>query len=384
MKIAILDGRQMNDDLIKTWRLLQQSNIDLASPFFSPDFTLAVASARDDVRIAVIEDKGSIAGFFPFQVDRNGFGKPVGAGMCDYQGIICSPGFECDAVDLLRACGLVAWDFDHLVVSQRCFSKFQHRTQASPLIDLSRGFAAYKQERSAAGSDLFKEIARKARRLEREAGELRFVINDTSDAVFRRVFSWKSAQLARWKVDDLASQQWASNTLNVIRAASTPSFAGLLSVLYAGDTPIAGQFGMRSETVWHWWFTAYTPEYHNYSPGSILLSKIAEAASSMGIRKIDLGKGQALYKDRFKNDEVLIAEGSVERGSFLKLKRKVRRGVRMMIENTVLEQPARELILALRRARFGGANPPARVWRGWWRAGKSTPAHIGRHETNVE
>jgi CelD/BcsL family acetyltransferase involved in cellulose biosynthesis len=351
MIITILDGRQMNEDLIKTWRLVQQSNFDLVSPFFSPEFTLAVASARDDVRIAVIEDKGSIAGFFPFQVDANGFGKPVGSGICDYQGIICAPGFECDAANLLRACGLVAWDFDHLLVSQRCFSKFQHRIQASPLIDLSRGFAAYKQERSAAGSDLFKEIARKARRLEREAGELRFVMNDTSDAVFRRVFSWKSAQLARWGVGDLASQQWASNTLNVIRAASTPSFAGLLSVLYAGDVPIAGHFGMRSETIWHWWFTAYTPEYHNYSPGAILLSKIAEAASSIGISKIDLGKGQALYKNRFKNDEVLIAEGSIERGSFLKMKRKFRRGVRMLIENTVLEQPARELILALRRAR---------------------------------
>jgi CelD/BcsL family acetyltransferase involved in cellulose biosynthesis len=344
MNFTILEASMMKADLIETWRQLQDSNSDLSSPFFCPEFTLVVASARDDVRVAIIEDRGSIAGFFPFEVNHSGFGKPVGAGLSDYQGIICSPGFQCDALELVRACGLIAWDFDHLVAAEQCFLKFQRRIRSSPLIDLTRGFDAYKQERSAAGSDLFKEIARKARLVEREVGKLRFVAKSSDDSVFRSVLSWKSAQLARMKVADISARPWVLNTLNSIRTAYFPAFAGMLSVLYAGDTPIAGHFGMRSKTVWHWWLTAYAPEYSRYSPGSILLYKMAEAAASEGIRVIDLGKGQARYKERFKNGEALVAEGSVERGFLLKFVRKIGRVIRPMVENTALAKPARHLL----------------------------------------
>ena len=347
----------MSSDLLEAWRRLRQSNPDLSSPFFCPEFILAVAEARDGVRIAVIEDNGSIAGFFPFQADREGFGKPVGAPMSDYHGIISSPGFQCEIMDLMRACGLSAWDFDHLVVSQQCLSKFQRRIESSPLIDLTDGFAAYTRERRAAGSMLFNEIARKSRRVEHDAGKLRFVVNDASDDVFRHVLSWKSAQYAQSMWDDILAKPWVLNTLTRIRATDTPAFAGMFSVLYAGDAPIAGHFGMRSETVWHYWFQAYEPEWRRYSPGQILLYKLAEAAPGIGIRVIDLGKGQALYKDRFKNGDAHVAEGSVERGAFLRLGRKVGRNVHKIakstLNNTALERPARELIARLRGSPAG-------------------------------
>ncbi len=366
VKFTILDGRKISPELADTWRELQRGNPDLSSPFFCPEFTLAVAAAREDVRIAVIEDKGSVAGIFPFQIDRQGFGKPVGAGIADYQGMICSPGFSFDATDLLRACGLIAWDFDHLVVGQEFLSRFRREIQPSPLIDLTHGFASYIADRRSAGSELISEIRNKSRRLERDAGKIAFVANTFDVADFRRVLSWKSAQFVRTTAGDVVATPWVSNTLDLIRTQNTHAFAGITSILYAGDTPIAGHYGMRSSSVWHWWFTAYAPEYHRYSPGSILLYKMAEAASDMGLCIIDLGKGQARYKDRFKNRESLLAEGSVERGSLLKLSRNIGRGIRATVEHTALEKPAQQLIWALRQSRFRGlyeffASGPRRV-----------------------
>lgn len=355
MTFRILEPRQLSPDLLDAWDELRKSNPDLPSPFFCPDFILAVADAREDVWVAVIGDKGSIAGFFPFQIERKGFGKPVGEYFSDYQGIICSPGFDCDAFDLLRACGLMAWDFNHLVVGQRCFSRFQRQIEASPLLDLTRGFKAYLQDRSATGTSLIKEIAKKTRWLEREAGKVRFVAHAWDESILRQVLSWRAANLGQPLILDTP---WISKTLNTIGTTEKQAFAGVLSALYAGDLLIAGHFGMRSETVWHWWLAGYNPEYKRYSPGSILLYKIAEAAPGMNIRIIDLGKGQELYKSRFKNSEAYIAEGSVERGAFLRCSRKIGRNVHKLgksaLNNTVLEGPARDAIAMLRRSPIGG------------------------------
>lgn len=97
-----------------------------------------------------------------------------------------------------------------------------------------------------------------------------------------------------------------------IHAMQTEGFAGMLSLLYAGDWLVAGHFGMRSRTVWHYWFPAYDPEVAKYSPGLNLALKMAAYAPSAGLSTIELGRMRAEYKRRLMNRDVLVASGSVD------------------------------------------------------------------------
>src|SRR5690349_9555653 len=123
-RIGVIPGSAINRALSVQWRALQQSNPALASPCFAPEFTEAVAVARNDVEIGVIEEDGKLAAIFPFQRKAGGRGIPVGGIVSDYQGLICRPGFSFDPRELLKACRLISWDFDRLLATQQPFKPF--------------------------------------------------------------------------------------------------------------------------------------------------------------------------------------------------------------------------------------------------------------------
>ena len=142
-----------------------------------------------------MEEKGEAAGFFPFQRGHLGIGKPVGGPMCDYQGVVARPGLTWNAEELVRGCGLAAWDFDHLVASQQAFQPYHYSTEGSPYLDLSSGFEAYRLGRQRAGSDTVKKGLRKRGRLEVDIGPLHFETHTTDPSVFAKLLEWKSAQV---------------------------------------------------------------------------------------------------------------------------------------------------------------------------------------------
>ena len=106
--------------------------------------------------------------------------------------MICGPNFECDARDLISQCRLVAWDFDHLILSQRCFAPFQDSVELSPQIDLSNGFEIYSKRHSET-----KSIRIKIRRLERDHGPLRFLAHSLDRKAMQQLIAWKSKQYKR-------------------------------------------------------------------------------------------------------------------------------------------------------------------------------------------
>ena len=173
MQITLIPGRELGRDLVDRWTELQRSNPLLISPFFAPEFTSVVAAARNDVEIALIQEGGEVVGFFPFQRESKTLGRAVGHPLSDYHGVICAPDLIFDPLELLRACKLVAWDFDHLLVSQRSFQPFHQFREFSPIIDLSEGFERYLEERKSFGSGLRRPL-QFMRKLEREVGPLRF------------------------------------------------------------------------------------------------------------------------------------------------------------------------------------------------------------------
>jgi CelD/BcsL family acetyltransferase involved in cellulose biosynthesis len=296
----------------EAWISMQGLNPALRSPYFSPAFTEIVASTRDNVELGVVEANGEIVALLPFERLRWKLAGPVGSFLSDYHGLICLPDFKFSPLDFLRSCGLVAWDFEHVPQDQTFFTPYHRGQQRSPVIDLTHGYEAYVKERREAGTEQIKKNGNLMRRLEREVGPLRFVVHSADTDILARLLEWKTTQFQHNRWRDIFSIPWVRQSMERIHSAQTPDFAGMLSLLYAGDQLVAAHFGMRSATVWHYWFPSYDPDFAKYSPGVMLLLKMAEAAPDMGIHTIDLGCGKHSYKERLMNGFIATAGGSVE------------------------------------------------------------------------
>jgi len=343
VSVRVLPGRGLNGGLTARWSELQQATPAFGSPFFCPEFTTIVADARDDVHVGVLECDDQPVGFFPFQRGRLGLGSPVGSMLSDYQGAIVEGGVAWDATDLIDACGLKIWEFDHLIASQRAFVPFHRQSRPSWVMDLQDGVEAYLGSRQRAGVRELSAVARKRRKLEREHGEVRVAHELADPGVLAMLERWKSDQYRRTGAADHMAEGWVRDVLRLAHLRRTPTFAGVLSALYVGDRVVAAHFGIRSTSVWHYWYPAYDPAFGQYSPGLILLLSMVESAPSLGIRAIDLGKGDARYKRALATSTVALAEGAVVRPSLAADAWRVRHEARALIKRTRMGPRLRRL-----------------------------------------
>jgi CelD/BcsL family acetyltransferase involved in cellulose biosynthesis len=350
MKITVIPGRELSDDLVRAWMALQQANSDLASPYFHPEFTRIVSSVRNDVEVAVVEDSGRIAAFFPFQREGTKIGKAVGHPLSDYHGVICAPDFQFSPRELLQQCRLIAWEFDHLPASQSSFAPFLSSIEPSPQIDLAGGYEGYVKQREGAHSEHIKKIQKLMRRAETEMGPLRFVAESTDAASLETVLAWKSDQYRASGKLDLFAPGWIREAIDRM-FFTRGGCAGMLSLLYAGDKLLAGHFGIRLNPIWHYWFPSYDSEFARYSPGLMLLLMMAQHAPENGVRVIDLGKGMSLYKARFMNASFPLASGSVELGAWRTFRRVAERKLRSVVSRSPLHVPVRQVLQSMRRLR---------------------------------
>ena len=128
-----------------------------------------------------------------------------------------------------------------------------------------------------------------------------------------RLIEWKSAQYRRTGKTDWFSIPWVAALIERLHGVEAPGFAGLLSALWAGDELVAAHFGLRSRTVWHWWYPAYDRQYAADSPGLILDLAMAGHAEAQGLERIDLGK-VCDHKARLMSGCTELARGVVEIG----------------------------------------------------------------------
>lgn len=321
MKVRVERWSDFRPELTLLWRDMRRDNPALASPYFHPRFAGIVAASNPPhpVEVATIYDKGEIAAFLPFHRLENNIGVPVGHFLNDYQGLICRPSFRCDLDDVIEACGLSIFDFDHAVTSQRCFAPFTRSVDPSPQIDLSIG--DYLTTQKAVKSERIK-----IRRIEKKLGPLRLVTHSTDPIYWMQFCSWKSEQYMRTNVTNIFWVRWVQRVLEQVRDAQDKDFSGMFSMLFAGPHFVAAHFGIRSGPLLHSWFPAYDPLLSTYSPGLLLLIKLFEVAPELGITKVDLGKGMYEWKQRLMNASEDVASGSVELLSVPTLKRIARRG----------------------------------------------------------
>jgi CelD/BcsL family acetyltransferase involved in cellulose biosynthesis len=348
VKVSVVRARELSGNDLSRWAAIQSADCRLDSPYFRPEFTATVAAVRPSAEVGIIEDSTAVIAFFPFERRAFDLARPIGGHMSDFHGLI-GDAEHVDAAALLRGCRLNAWDFDHQLASQSVFAPFAQVHSRSPCIDLAGGFAAYVAGRRLAGSQNVQQLQRKERRLAAAMGPVRFEADSVDPFVFRQTLAWKSAQYRSSALRDVfAAQPWTLDLLTRIQHQRTRPFAGVVSALYAGDRLIAGHVGMRSETAWHYWFPAHDPAYAAFSPGSILLLRMIEHAPGIGIRRLDLGKGEARYKSRFMNGDVPLLEGRLERNSAVTT---CRRAARRVYQWARVTPPAR----VLRRFRHGAS-----------------------------
>ena len=350
MKITVIPGRQLTPEHVQAWSALQATVPALSSPFLCPEFTVAVAAVRDDVRVGILEQGGRMVGFFPHQRRRWFVGEPVGGWLNDLQGVIAQPDAEWDAGALIRGCGLLEWRYGRLLASQEPFAPFHLRRHASAFIDVSRGYDAYLAEKRQSGVDLenVQQLARKTRNVEREIGPLRFESHSSDISVLAALMRWKSERYAPHGYRDAFAVSWARRLLERVHATQTLHFGGILSVLYAGDEVAAAHMGLRSESLWHFWFPAYNPRFARYSPGLMLLLRMAQHASAAGLQGIELGGGAYAFKQTLANRSVILAEGGVARLPAITAARRWRRSSATLIrQSPLLHLPARAVNRAL-------------------------------------
>lgn len=311
-KIQTIPASDLSSEQIACWARLQESNSLFESPYFRPEYTCAVAAVRDDVEVAVFEQNNQPVGFWPFQRYRSQIAIPVSGRLSDFHGVIIDSNIDWNAKNLLQACGLKTWNFDHLLTAQAEFQEYHFQSNDSIYLDLSNGFDAYCKARRQAGTKKIKQTLRKGRQLARDVGEVRFEEHSVDPQLFEKLLEWKSAQYRRSNLIDLFQFDWTRQLLQEALNKTDDAFRGMLSVLFVNDRVAAIDFGLRSHTVLHSWFPAYDLSLRNYSPGHLLLLKVAESCEKLGIHRIHLGKGEESYKTSFASGSINVAEGCVE------------------------------------------------------------------------
>jgi CelD/BcsL family acetyltransferase involved in cellulose biosynthesis len=317
MQVKLIDPGELGSAEIAAWHSMQRATPSLFNPFLSPEFAMTVGGFRSDARIAILTKDQSITGFFPFERRRFSVGVPICGWLSPCQGIVHALGADWDTRELLQGSRLSAWHFDNLIVDQQPFKPYHAATAPAPIIDLADGFDAYYAKLQANSPRFCRELGRKTRKLRREVGDVRIVTDSRDTSVLHTLIAWKSDQYRRTSHVDRFEQRWVVGLLEALLATHSDYLSGLLSVLYAGDQPVAAQFGLRTAHLLVGWFTAYDIRFREYSPGLIQLMQTAAELAATGVEAIHMGKGAKNFTKQLKNSDLPLAEGIVTSRSLL-------------------------------------------------------------------
>lgn len=312
MNVELRAGRDLTPDDIAAWKSILANNPTLDSGYYRPELTLAAARVRNDVEVAIVSQGGKPEAFFPFQRGDNNCATAITGRLSEFHGMILPQDSTVDIREIVKACGIRSWRFDHAPIWRKELEPFAWARSESPYMDLSDGYDAYTEKLREGGSSAIKQTQRKQRKLAREVGPLRFEYDTDAPEAWDALVKWKSEQYVRTNTLDIFRYDWVHDLLKSIRAEKSPEFSAPLSALWAGDQLAAVHLGLASSTAMQIWFPAYNRDLQNYSPGLVILLELASAAAEHGIQRIDFGKGEERYKYEFSTDVLPLLEGGVD------------------------------------------------------------------------
>ncbi len=303
-------ARDLSADQIAAWtEILNESEL-LPSPYLRPEFTQAVAVVRNDIEVAVAERDDEPVAFLPFRRMPWGGGRPAADGWRTFRR--SSPERILNSIPS-RYCKRATCD---LAIRSVAAASQERRAVCvavveSPYADLSDGFEGYCR-RLRVGRNRLTELQRQQRKMARDLGEVRFEHHVSDRKILQTLFEWKAAQYTRTRERNIFASSWVRELLDQLLDYQSDVLSSLLSVLYVGDRIAAVAYTLRSGPNLHGWFTSFDRELYTYSPGMQLLLELFRSAESLGIRRVDLGKGPENYKRRFMTDATQVHEGTID------------------------------------------------------------------------
>ncbi|MHB8878029.1 MAG: GNAT family N-acetyltransferase [Myxococcaceae bacterium] len=187
----------------------------------------------------------------------------------------------------------------------------EERTRAplhspSPYVDWTQfaDWPAFEGSVSARIGNLLPDSARRTRKLVRDLGPLRFLLQDPRPEVFERCLSWKSAQYRASGLPDLFAD---GANVRLFRELARKG-AVLVTSLSAGDTLLAVHLAGFADNRLYWWVPAYDPGQAKYSPGRLLLLESLRESQRRGHAEFDFLIGDEGYKWHFATHNRAIGE----------------------------------------------------------------------------
>ncbi|MGH3257801.1 MAG: GNAT family N-acetyltransferase [Streptosporangiaceae bacterium] len=308
MRVKVVRPGDLGPEEARLWSAFQLSQPIMSNPFLSLTFAQTVGRFRPAARVAVVEDDGRTEAFLPFELAPGKVAVPIGCPMNDLQGFVGS-GAAFDARAVVRKSGLRGWRFLHVPADQQALMphQYQETVVRCPVIDLSGGYEQYQQ--SMAKTATYKNARKKQRSLERQAGPVRLAWGTPDQAHFDQLVDWKRGKYGGAR--RLFSDPAALRIIEALATAAADDCRGILSVMFAGERPIANVLGLAGPAGLSAWFSSYDPDWQQFSPGTIMWYLLAEQAAATGFTRIDFGGGQDGYKFSLANTSYPVAGGAV-------------------------------------------------------------------------
>jgi CelD/BcsL family acetyltransferase involved in cellulose biosynthesis len=337
VKIDVIRPRDLTDGQIARWTALQARDPALQNPFLSPHWAKAVEQAQTrgmsdpGVRVAILGDD---EGFF---AARTGpvTAMPAGAPMADYQGVVGAAGLDFDPKALVRALGVSLLDFNHMLRDQAPFAPYLRGEALSWVVDVGAGYGDYDTE-TRARTSVLKDIDKKRRKAEREAGAAQFTAFSRSSADFAKLLEWKRGQYRATGQTDIFNTDWCLRLVENLFERRDPDFGGALFTLHLGGELAAVHLHLCGGPVVHGWLIAHNAAFERYSPGLLLFQDILKWMDGGPYKRLDLGCGDYRFKRELSNRQVHTGYGFVGTPSPATLARKLAYDLRGAAESLPL------------------------------------------------
>ncbi len=314
LELEVLRPSELSAERVARWSELQAADIVLDSPFLSPQWARAVERAQGkgahDFRVVVARQDGRDVAFLPLRAGAM-TALPVGAPMCDYQGVIAQAGVEVDARAMVRAAGVQRYDFSCMLESQAAFASYARGRDLIHVVDVKNGYEAYAAERKEAGSGALKDCDKKRRKIEREVGEVRFTAFSRSKTAFDQLVAWKSAQFQLTGQTDIFKAGWTRRLIGDLFESRDPDFGATLFTLHFGEELAAAHLHIHGRRTLHGWLIAHDHRYDRYSPGVLLFQDILRWMDETPYERLDLGPGDYQFKRSLANSGQWVTYGFV-------------------------------------------------------------------------
>ncbi|GAB5406509.1 MAG: GNAT family N-acetyltransferase [Aureliella sp.] len=351
--VEMIDARSLSLEIKQAWGEIRDAHPFYRTPFFSYEFTEAVARcAESPVQVLVMRRGGRITGLLPIQTSGR-VARPAGLGINDAHGLLVRDGETRTITDALCELGLQSYEFHSSPPELAECQQYEVGRTRAFLADLTVDPEGYEHYLRTHSTTIDRQ-GQKTRRLIREQGRLRLEFDCADSSLLDLLIQWKRDQYCRTHTYDIMSVAWIRSLMHDLHQCDRSSMHGLLSVMFAGDTPVAMHYGMLDGDWLHYWFPVFDPQFGYGSPGSQLFLEIVRECESRGVTKIDMGYGEQRYKHKLTNVitemSLGLADSSRVRRQMFCAKRSLKARLKNLRGREALKPIARRLL-----PRWGGS-----------------------------